>query len=218
MPSVRDILASLHAIANQHLSFAILWHALFYLALAGLAGNWRPSNRMMGLLLVFPAVSVAVLSWTSGNPFNATLFGMVVVLTGFFTYRTDKETIQWSTQPFHGVGLLLVIYGLVYPHFLDTGSYYTYLFAAPVGLIPCPTLAVMTGFLLMMNGLGSRPLASIVAAFGLFYGTFGILRLGIWLDAGLLAGALTLLVFVLGSRIASAEGGTDRTTSIETDE
>ena len=179
MPSARDILASLHAIANQHLSFAILWHALFFLALAGLAGNWRPSNRMMGLLLVFPAVSVAVLSWTSGNSFNATLFGMVVVITGFFTFRTDKEAIQWSAQPFHGLGLMLNVHAI---------------------------------------HASERPLASVVAAFGLFYGAFGILRLGIWLDAGLLAGALTLLVFVLGSRIASAEGGIDRTTSIETNE
>ena len=203
MPSVRDILASLHVIANQHLSIAILWHALFYLTLAGLAGNWRPGNRMMGLLLLFPALSVAVLSGISGNTFNATLFSALVVLAGWFTYRTNRETIQWSAQPFQGLGLLLVIFGLVYPHFLDTGSYYTYLFAAPVGLIPCPTLSVMAGFLLMLNGLGSRALAWIVAGFGFFYGALGTFYLGVWLDAGLLAGATGLMILGLRPGFAS---------------
>jgi hypothetical protein len=33
----------------------------------------------------------------------------------------------------------------------------------------------------------------VLAALGLFYGIFGVLRLGVWLDAGLVAGAVVLV-------------------------
>jgi hypothetical protein len=77
------------------------------------------------------------------------------------------------------------------------------LYASPVGLVPCPTLAVAIGFALVGNGLGSRVWSLTLAALGLFYGLFGVLRLTVLLDIGLVGGALALV----GAVLHSAGGG-----------
>ena len=93
---------------------------------------------------------------------------------------------------------MMIIFGLVYPHFIETNSIFRYLYASPVGLIPCPTLSILIGFVLLFNGFGSQ---SIILAFivaGLFYGFFGAFKLGVYLDLFLILGTLTLSVkFIL---------------------
>jgi hypothetical protein len=63
-------------------------------------------------------------------------------------------------------------------------------------------------FYYLLVGVGLVLLVSIVqpfwsvlflAALGLFYGLFGVLRLGVLLDAGLVLGAITVLVAALRS-------------------
>jgi hypothetical protein len=62
------------------------------------------------------------------------------------------------------------------------------------GLIPCPTLAVLTGFALLYRGFGSGPWAMTLAISGMFYGLFGVFYLNVYLDWILLAGASILLL------------------------
>jgi len=87
----------------------------------------------------------------------------------------------------------MAAFGLVYPHFTHTASAIGYLYAAPTGLVPCPTLSLAIGVALIADGLGSRAFALLLAAAGLFYGIFGVVRLGVTLDLGLIAGAAVLL-------------------------
>jgi hypothetical protein len=61
-------------------------------------------------------------------------------------------------------------------------------------LIPCPTLSIVIGFTLLANGMSSRYWSLSLAVLGLFYGLFGILRLQVQIDAGLLIGATTLTI------------------------
>jgi len=99
------------------------------------------------------------------------------------------------------IGILMIIFGLVYPHFVNTDSFLKYLYASPVGLIPCPTLSILIGFLLLYNGFGSQSLILTFVAFGLFYGLFGVLKLAVYLDIFLVFGTITLLVkYVLSLR------------------
>jgi len=63
-----------------------------------------------------------------------------------------------------------------------------------VELIPCPTLSILMGLLLLYNGFGSQSKTITFIAFGLFYGIFGVLKLSVYLDIFLILGSITLLV------------------------
>ncbi len=92
----------------------------------------------------------------------------------------------------------MVALGWVYPHFLATDSFLPYLYAAPVGLLPCPTLLAVTGLALILRGLDCRPWSLTLGAVGLFYGLFGALRLGVVIDGTLILGAGALIALALG--------------------
>lgn len=205
MPSAQDILTGLQTLANQYYAIAILWHAVFYLALAALVGTWRPGRRTVALFLVLPLLSVAALAWMTGNAFNGMLTSLAALLIFVFGISLSAQPVEWSRRTFLLAGIAMVIFGLAYPHFLQVNSLLTYLFASPAGLIPCPTLAVLIGVLLMTNGLGSRGLMLTGIGFATFYGLIGVIWLGIALDLGLLIGAAMLLL--LSIAIQKAQRG-----------
>jgi hypothetical protein len=135
---------------------------------------------------------VSAVAFAYGNPFNGVLFAAgavaLVVLAGARERRRVARGPAWAAAP----GIALIAFAWVYPHFLEAHPA-AYLIAAPVGLIPCPTLSLVIGFALLAGGLGPRAWQLVLAALGLFYGIFGVLRLGVWLDAGLVAGAVALV-------------------------
>jgi hypothetical protein len=51
------------------------------------------------------------------------------------------------------IGVSMIAFGWLYPHFLESHPATTYLFAAPTGVIPCPTLSLVIGFALLSGGL-----------------------------------------------------------------
>ncbi|EMP54892.1 hypothetical protein MSNKSG1_14212 [Marinobacter santoriniensis NKSG1] len=190
MPSSEVILAGLNAIANQWRLLAIFWHGYFIVLLFGLVFGVRPRTQRIGLLLVLPLFSVGILAWLHGNPFNGTAFALTGIVLAAIAVRSSREAVTvapaWVAVP----GALMVGFGWIYPHFLDNATPLEYLYAAPTGLIPCPTLSIVIGFTLLLGGLRSRTWCLVLAIMGLFYGVFGAVRLGVTLDGVLLFGAL----------------------------
>jgi hypothetical protein len=204
MPSPSEILGGLKYIANAWSTYAIVWHGLIGAALTALVVGWRPTRRQAGVLLVLPLLSVSIFAARAGNPFNATLFAAAAIVLGAISARLADLALPRPSRAAAMTGIAMIAFGWIYPHFLD-GPALRYLYAAPVGLIPCPTLSVVVGFALLAGGLGSRAWALVLASTGLFYGLFGAIRLGVRLDAGLIAGAAVLAVVAL-RRAASRDG------------
>lgn len=194
MPKTEEIINGLHSITNQYSAFAIFWHVAFYLLIAFLIAKWQPSNRLFAMLICLPLLSVAVFAWIYGNPFNGTLFLILSILMMIFGYRLQPGNISLSSFPFYLIGIIMIIFGLAYPHFIETGSFIKYLYASPVGLIPCPTLSIIIGFVLLYNGFGSQTITLTLVVFGLFYAVFGVLKLAVYLDLFLLFCSIALLV------------------------
>jgi hypothetical protein len=196
-----DIIAGLQSIVNDYSNFAIIWHGLFYVLIAALIVKWEPSNRTLGLLMSLPLLSVAIFAWITGNPFNGTVFSIATILLILFGSKANGLPLDYSQLPFIIAGTLMIIFGLVYPHFLNPDSIFKYLYSSPAGLIPCPTLSVIIGFLLLFNGFGSQSITLTLIVLGFFYGIFGILKLGVYLDLFLLFGTITLLIkYILSVR------------------
>jgi hypothetical protein len=165
----------------------------------------RPSRgqRVPAIAVALPLVSVTVLAWWSGNPFNGTIFAVLTVAIVVEASRLEDRPLDSASPASVAAGSILVIFGFVYPHFLPDGSQWSYLYAAPFGLIPCPTLSVMTGASLAAGVFGSRAWGFTLGVVALAYGVIGVVVLGVAIDAALVAGAVLLLAAtaLLGRRL-----------------
>lgn len=201
MPTTAETLDGLRSISNNYTMVSIYWHIVIYSAIVLiLSGLWRPTNRIAGMSLSLPFLTVALLAWFSGNPFNGILFSILTIFFLIYGFKLTQERIKYSSLFYRISGIILLLFGLWYPHFLEADSVWEYLFAAPTGLIPCPTLSLAIGIALIYNGFNSNPLKIILLCFGFFYGLFGILKLGVYLDAVLLFGTVVLLIQSLNKR------------------
>ena len=125
----------------------------------------------------------------------------MTVLIIIFGLKASNQLIQTSKLIYAIIGIMMIVFGLVYPHFVNSDSVFKYLYASPAGLIPCPTLSLIIGLLLLYNGFGSNAITLTFIVFGLFYGLFGVLKLAVYLDIFLVFGTITLLVkYVLSLR------------------
>ena len=200
MPTPDEILSGLSEIANTWQVLAIFWHVYFgVLALLLLQGA-RPPRRVVGVLLGLPLLSVSVLAWINGNPFNGTFFAVSGIALIAISTRLSHDRVRVAPSWAATVGALLFAFGWVYPHFLNTSSVLPYLYSAPTGLIPCPTLSIVIGLALILGGLGARTWSLVLGVTGIFYGLFGSVRLGVLIDWVLSLGALTIVFFVLVER------------------
>jgi hypothetical protein len=200
MPTPAQILEGLTIISNNYLTLAVIWHVVIGLAILGIILGWRPSRRLGASVLCLPLLSVSVLAWANGNPFNGAVFLLAAVALLLLGLRLPAQRVEAGPLWASAIGVLMLAFGWVYPHFLAGRSWLTYLYAAPMGLVPCPTLSVAVGFALIARGLGSRAWGIVLAVVGLFYGLFGALRLGVRIDAFLCIGALALLIQSLAQR------------------
>jgi hypothetical protein len=213
MPAPEQILSGLSEIVNTWRALAVFWHVYFGAFALALALQWRPSKRVAGVLLGLPLLSASALAWTGGNPFNGTLLALSGIALIVIAIRQPDERVRvgaaWTTI----AGGLLFTFGWVYPHFLETASFWPYLYSAPTGLIPCPTLSVVIGLGLILGGLGSRPWSMVLGATGIFYGLFGALRLGVSIDWVLVLGASIFLFSVIAEMRRQGVTATTLTTS-----
>jgi hypothetical protein len=192
MPSSDTVLTGLTAIANDWRWLATTWHVLLAAMLAMLVVGWRPSIRLLGQFVVGPLLSVSLVAWLSGNPFNGAVFAIVVAVLLTTAVRQPQTAVRLAPSAWVVPGVVLVVFGWTYPHFVTADSWTTYLYASPFGILPCPTLSVVIGITLLFPGLGSRSWTTTLAVAGLLYGVIGVLRLGVVLDWGLLLASATL--------------------------
>jgi hypothetical protein len=207
MPTAQAILEQATRIANEQSWLAVLWHVAAWVSVLSLGGGWRPSRRTAALLVTLPIASAAILAGAYGNPVNAAGLAMAVALLAVIAFRLPREPIAPAPPWSVAAGLVVIGFALAYPHFVEVESVLGYIYSSPVGLLPCPSLALAIGFALLGGGFRSRLHASVLASFGLLYGIGGILGLGVLLDLGLAAGSIALLGAVFASRAREAAPG-----------
>jgi hypothetical protein len=193
MPTPQEILNGVGTLANRWVWLAIVWHIYFGAIVLGLITGFRPRTRIMGYLLALPLASVSAMAWVAGNPFNGIVFALVAITLALVSSSLPPDPVRISSPGTVIAGTALFIFGWLYPHFLDTTEFAPYLYSAPTGLIPCPTLSILIGATLILRGLGSRGWSLTLGTIGVFYGIYGVLRLRVMIDIVLLVGALILI-------------------------
>jgi hypothetical protein len=192
MPTPAEILEGLARISRDAFPFAVAWHALVAALLAAVVAGWRPTKRLASLLLAAPIVSASAFAWATGNPFNGAVLAAVAAATIVTARHTSTEPLAPAPAWAVAAGTALVAFAWSYPHFLEGVSRFAYLYGAPMGLIPCPSLALAIGFSLIAGSPAGRGQAAVLSAAGAAYALFGAFRLGVLLDLVLLAGAVAL--------------------------
>jgi len=205
MPTPEEILNGLAIAANRFTSISILWHliiaAFTLVMLTGRKFNTKIIGSGLGILLL----SVAIIAYLVSNPFNAVMFAAAALLFGIYNLQFKPVPVSLEWNIFSVSGLIMVLFGFVYPHFLDNGAFYRYLYASPLGLIPCPTLSAFIGITLMLRGFRSKKWMITATLPGLFYGFVGVLWLRVYMDAVLIAGSLLLLVLAFSPKVLKGD-------------
>ena len=192
MPTPEQILEGLNRISSQWTALAVIWHAYFGILLILLLAGVRRAQRVMAVVLSLPLLSVSALAWDASNPFNGTmflLFGIGLIVIGL---RLPAEPVTVSRQ-WLVTGLLVILFGWIYPHFISEDPALHYLITAPLGLVPCPTLSMVIGISFLLGGLSSPGWMRILGSAGILYGLFGAFRLGVYIDIILLVAAVLLV-------------------------
>lgn len=189
MPPVDELLHSFRRIASDGFALAVFWHA-FVAAGAVALMHGHVSERRAAEMLCLLLASVSGVAFGFGNVFNGVVIGVLTLALGFFARGLSRDSVRPGAQWACAAGVSLMAFGWAYPEFLDEPL--TSLYGAPLGLLPCPTLAFLIGATFLFDGLGSRGWSLLLAAAGLFYGLFGALRLGVHVDFALAAGAAAL--------------------------
>jgi hypothetical protein len=202
VPSPDALLNALGAIANDWRWLAIGWHVLVAGMFLALFAGWRPSARLLGLVLVAPVLSVSVVAWLSGNPFNGTMFAVLAVALFWSAPSFGETSVTFVPSAWLAAGGAIVGFGWTYPHFVRTASWVSYLYASPFGILPCPTLAVVIGVTLMVGHLNATGWKATLLVAGVLYGAIGVFRLGVVLDWGLLLASAMLAAAVARDRLS----------------
>jgi hypothetical protein len=192
MPSPPEILDGLTAISNQWRGVAAGWHVLVGVLVLSLVSGWRPTERLLAVLMTFPVVSVSVLAWSAGNAFNGVMFAGLALMLFRCVPRLRPQRVRFDSAWHVLAGATMVAFGWTYPHFLKTDSWTAYGYAAPLGVVPCATLSAAIGIGWMVAPLRSGTWAATLASGGLLYGLLGVFYLNVMIDIVLLAGALAL--------------------------
>ncbi len=203
MPSADDILAGLRRAADGAYVLGVIWHVVIALAVVWLVAlrpsdiAWRSRPRIAGFVVALPVVSASAVAFAFQDPFNGFGLGVVAVAVAALAWPAPERPApprlppRWATL----TGAALLVYAWLYPHFVGAHGPLADLFAAPVGVVPCPSLALAAGAALVLDLAatpGGRGSAGVLAVAALAWGLFGALRLGVELDAGLVAGGVAL--------------------------
>jgi hypothetical protein len=144
------------------------------------------------LLLVGPVASVFMVALSVGAWFNAVSFAVLAIILAISVADLDQAWRVRRSSWTYVLGIALVAFGSGYPHFVE-GPWYRVLYAAPAGVVPCPTLAVVAGFTVLTGAHGSRTVPVALAVWTAFYALFGVFVLGVVVDIGLIAGVIGLV-------------------------
>lgn len=201
MPSPELILENLSYTANTAIWLAVAWHVAVGVALVALASrHWQPSRKRAASLLALPALSVSAVAWLFGNPFNGAAFLLIAALIAAIGARLPADPVEPGSKWSIVLGAAALGYAWLYPHFVAADAAWLAV-GSPMGVLPCPTLALIGGFGLIAGAFGSRAWAVATGLAGLFFGLVGILSLGVLLDSGLVIVSGALLVLAIAPHV-----------------
>jgi hypothetical protein len=195
MKTPEAITSMLETISKEVKSYSALVHILFLVVIGlGLLVK-KIRNSLFSLFMAFLSLSATIISVKYLIAPNIIIFGMffVLIIHAYLTKNLnfDLENITPVNLFF---GILGLVFGFWYLHWVESPIWLNALLYSPLGVVNCPTMVTVCGFLCLSQKPRSAILEVAVALITLYFGFFGIFRLGAYVDVALILCALFLTV------------------------
>jgi hypothetical protein len=200
MKAPEAIASMLEMVAREAKTYATFVHLLFLAALAlGLLVR-RLRNLLFSLFISFISLSAAVFGVAYVIAPNVILFATFFLLI-LRAWLNGKLNFALGTAAPVSLffGVLGLVFGFWYLHWVESPVWLNALFASPLGVVNCPTMVTVCGFLCLSQKPRSALLEAAVGIVTLYFGFFGIFRLGAYVDVVLVLCALFLLMRLIAS-------------------
>ena len=192
--SPEEIKALLTTVAGDLKPYSVFVHILFIVVLVlGFFLN-RMQSMLFFLFIAFLSLSATVVSVVYAIIPNIIIFAAFSVL---IVQAFAAKNLNFSFEKDRSVDLMFGIVGLLfgfwYLHWVEDPIWLNALFFSPLGAVNCPTMVTICGFLCLSRQPRSLFLETAVGLTTLYFGFFGLFRLGAYVDIVLIACALFLL-------------------------
>jgi hypothetical protein len=197
-----SISETLTKVSSDNKPLALIIHLAFVvLTGVGFAAK-RIRNAVFGALLLILSGSALVISVRYLIPPNIMVFAVFFILTAR-AIAMKELNFEATGQLLAGkiAGFAAIVFGFYYLHWVEEPIALNALLYSPLGIVNCPTMAAYAGFLCFLRRPGSPMLEAFVGAISLYFGFFGIMRLGAYVDIVLIAAGAFIL-----ARVVSAIG------------
>jgi hypothetical protein len=195
MKTPEAITSMLKNISNEVKSYSAFVHILFLVTLGmGLLVE-KVRNSLFSLFIAFLSLSATIISVKHVIAPNIIIFGMffVLIMHAYFTKKLDFD-LKHNAPVNLFFGILGLLFGFWYLHWVDSPVWLNAILYSPLGAVNCPTMVTVCGFLCLTRRPRSTVLEATVALITLYFGFFGIFRLGAYVDVALILCGLFLVV------------------------
>ncbi|MHA1466138.1 MAG: hypothetical protein ACTSQ2_13700 [Candidatus Heimdallarchaeaceae archaeon] len=203
MRTPAQITSTLTTISSQLKYYFLAIHIGIFLLLVTAIVWKRFRNQIFFAIILILALSSTVVSSVYVVIPNILFFGVitVLILIAFVSKKLefDLEKTKIIDWMFAGFGLII---GFWYLHWVEVPIALNALLYSPLGGANCPTLVMITAVLILVKKPKPLMLATFVGALTIYFGFFGMIMLGAYVDIALILCGSYLIFKVIVNRIS----------------
>jgi hypothetical protein len=195
MKTPKDITRTLTEVTSELTLFSAFVHVIF-LAVAAIGLLLKKTrNVLFFLFIAFLSLSATIVSIKYMIIPNILIFATIFILIINAYLKKELNFELKEIEPVSKyIGIVGMIFGFWYLHWVGTPIWLNALVYSPLGSINCPTLLTICAFLCLTRKPRSAMLEIVTALITLYFGFFGIFRLGAYVDVILIICALFLII------------------------
>jgi len=195
MKTPGEITKILTMVTSELRLFSAFVHMLFLAVIAvGLLFK-KIRNVLFFLFIAFLSLSATIVSIKYMILPNILIFATIFILIINAYLKKELNFELKEIEPINKYfGVVGMIFGFWYLHWVETPVLLNALLYSPLGSINCPTLLTTCTFLCLTEKPRSVMLELVTALITLYFGFFGIFRLGAYVDVILIICALFLIM------------------------
>jgi hypothetical protein len=195
MKTPEEIIKILTKVTSELTLFSVSVHIIFLaVAAAGLLIK-KIRNVLFFLFIAFLSLSATIISIKYMILPNILIFATILILIIIAFLKKELNFEFSKMEPVNKYfGIVGMIFGFWYLHWVETPLWLNALFYSPLGSINCPTLLTICAFLCLTVKPRAVMLEFVTALITLYFGFFGVFRLGAYVDVILIICALFLII------------------------